>query len=216
MAGKREQNKKRTQAQKKQKAKDAAAICGGKKRDGETCKRTAGWATDHPGHGRCKHHTGSTWNGKVSAAGTAIRLTEPIRITPAQGLLGVLHLSAGRLAYVNERVAQLNEEDLFLDREVDPITGTSKKVPHYLLAFQTQLLHEVAKFSKLAADMGIAERSQQLREHQTAMVQNLIEAVCKDLDLTAAQRKEVGPAIRRQLTLVQDNSVEPTPIEQGK
>src|SRR5256885_2944357 len=81
--------------------------CGAKKRDGSHCARSAGWGTNHPGRGRCKHHTGSTYKGEVAAAASAIGLTRPLHITPAQGLLGVLHLAAGQLAYVNERVAEI-------------------------------------------------------------------------------------------------------------
>jgi hypothetical protein len=39
--------------------------CGGTKRAGGACTRPAGWGTDHPGHGRCKLHGGSTPSGRV-------------------------------------------------------------------------------------------------------------------------------------------------------
>lgn len=33
--------------------------CGGKTRSGTSCRRPAGWGTDHPGEGKCKLHGGS-------------------------------------------------------------------------------------------------------------------------------------------------------------
>lgn len=33
-------------------------ICGAKTRNGEPCKRPAGWGTSHTGEGRCKQHGG--------------------------------------------------------------------------------------------------------------------------------------------------------------
>jgi uncharacterized protein YjcR len=35
-------------------------ICGASNRDDEPCGLPAGWGTDHPGEGRCKHHGGAS------------------------------------------------------------------------------------------------------------------------------------------------------------
>lgn len=191
----------------------ANGYCGAKKRNGLPCGRSAGWGTDHPGHGSCKHHAGSTYQGRVGSAGEAIRLTRPLPITPSQGLLGVLHLAAGQLAYVNERVSEIEESDMFLAREVDPVTGVAKMVPHYWIEFQLRIQDRVAKYSKLAADVGIAERAQTLREAQTMMMKNLIEAVMGDIGLSPEQKAAVGPSIRKHLTLLQGGTVEGEAIE---
>lgn len=37
----------------------ADEICGADNRDGDPCGLPAGWGTDHPGEGRCKHHGGN-------------------------------------------------------------------------------------------------------------------------------------------------------------
>lgn len=34
-------------------------ICGAENNDGDPCGLPAGWGTEHPGEGRCKHHGGS-------------------------------------------------------------------------------------------------------------------------------------------------------------
>lgn len=58
----------------------------------------------------------------------------------------------------------------------------------------------------LAADAGVAEREQQLAESQTEVVADLLEKVVGSLDLTSEQREELGPSIRRHLSLVEDDT----------
>jgi len=58
----------------------------------------------------------------------------------------------------------------------------------------------------LAADAGVAEREQQLAESQTDVVADLLEKVVGSLDLTSEQREELGPSIRRHLSLVEDDT----------
>lgn len=38
---------------------DRADTCGAETRGGTPCELPAGWGTDHPGEGRCKHHGGA-------------------------------------------------------------------------------------------------------------------------------------------------------------
>jgi len=43
--------------------KDANEYCNARKTDGSGyCKHTAGWGTDHTGHGRCRYHGGNVPN----------------------------------------------------------------------------------------------------------------------------------------------------------
>src|SRR5690349_3505226 len=41
-------------------------ICGAKNRQGQPCKRPAGWGTDHVGSGKCKLHGGASLKGMAS------------------------------------------------------------------------------------------------------------------------------------------------------
>jgi hypothetical protein len=47
-------------------------ICGASNRDDEPCGLPAGWGTDHPGEGRCKHHGGAS-SGAPEGNGNAAR-----------------------------------------------------------------------------------------------------------------------------------------------
>ncbi len=61
---------------------DDPETCGAKTRDGDPCKRPAGWGTDHTGEGKCKQHGGAGGapegeaNGSHSHGGFAEKLDE--------------------------------------------------------------------------------------------------------------------------------------------
>jgi len=87
-----------------------------------------------------------------------------------------------------------------------PTEGVFKLIPHHWLKLQRDVMNDVARYAKLAADAGVAEREQQLAESQTEIVADLLEKVVGSLDLTSEQREELGPSIRRHLSLVEDDA----------
>lgn len=181
--------RKRQEAERKLAAEASLVYCGANKRNGKPCKREAGWGTSHPGSGRCKMHGGATSNGAVAAAKeVTVGMATPIEVTPGQALAGVLHLAAGQLAYATWQVAKLKESEIMQDHGIHP-----------WVRFQRNLMIDVAKIGKLAADAGIDERMASLAEAQTAMVAKLIEDVCEDIKITTEQKKALGPALRARL-----------------
>lgn len=122
-------------------------------------------------------------------------MATPIAVNPGQAILGVLHLAAGQLAYCTAQVGGLSEEQMFE-------MSDAGAVPNRWVRLQLSIMDRIKQYSRAAADMGINERQMQLAEQQTAMVGTMMEAVMNDLELTPAQRKEVGPAIRRSLPLL--------------
>lgn len=125
-------------------------------------------------------------------------MAKPIPVGPDQALTAVLYLAVGQLVYSTERVNQLSEEELF-SRAYHPASETFTMVPHHWLSLQRMCMADLAKFSKMCADADINERGQVLAEQQTAMVAEVLERVVGSLELTAAQRSQLGPAIRREL-----------------
>jgi hypothetical protein len=102
------------------------ARCGRPKRQGEgNCKREAGWGTEHKGWGPCRQHGGALPN--VVAASLARRdealarelVTTyglPIETTPEEALLDEVKRSAGHVAYLAERVRELDADTLVWGR----------------------------------------------------------------------------------------------------
>lgn len=115
-----------------------------------------------------------------------------IPVTPAQGITTVLALAAGQLAYCTAMVGGLSEEQMFESTDAGA-------VPNRWVRLQLSIMDRVKQYSRAAADMGIQERQTQLAELQTEMIGGVLERVMNSLELTRKQRKEVGPAIRREL-----------------
>jgi hypothetical protein len=201
LASKRDKNAKRKADAEAQAKRDSAATCGAAKRNGEPCGRDAGWGTDHPGTGRCKMHTGSTRAGQIAAATQELGMAKPANITPGQALQGVMTLAAGQLLFATDKVSALDEDKLFVKgNKLD--SGAFEMIPHKWVELQRQCMDRLAKYAKLAADAGIAERQTQLQETQMQLITQLMEAVFDEIGLSKRQRAAVGPAIRRHLTLL--------------
>lgn len=167
-------------------------VCGRAKTSGEPCTQEAGKGTDHVGEGACRWHEDRKPQGVVA---TAHKLGIIAAVTPAEAIQGVLNLSAGQLAFVNAEVAALNDEDIWV--------GESEEKLNKYLRWQERLMDKVAKYAQTAASMGVAEREQALKEAQTAIFAAILERIVSDLKLSPAQKKALGPAIRKHLAPVQ-------------
>jgi len=98
-----------------------------------------------------------------------------------------VHLAAGYIQFLTDAVSELDDaKDLSIeDRAILRMWNDERKLG--------------PQIAKMAADMGVSERLTELAENQTAMIAKVIEAMAGDLGLTQSQRKELGPALRRQL-----------------
>jgi hypothetical protein len=110
-------------------------------------------------------------------------------------------LAAGQLLFATDKVSALDEDKLFVKgNKLD--SGAFEMIPHKWVELQRQCMDRLAKYAKLAADAGIAERQTQLQETQMQLITQLMEAVFDEIGLSKRQRAAVGPAIRRHLTLL--------------
>jgi len=170
------------------------ALCGAQRRRADaTCRRPAGWGTDHPGVGRCKLHGGSTPSHKANAARKATdtearamlaRLGEPDPLgDPVEELL---RLGAEVRAYqevLRERIAELRE---FSKDDVALIDRERAAVRLYGEALDRshRVLGDLVKFN-------LDERLVRVRETQAAA---LVVALCHvlahaDLALDPARQR---------------------------
>jgi hypothetical protein len=122
-----------------------------------------------------------------------------IQVTPGQAVQAVLNVAAGQFAYATAMVGGLDEAQMF----EETIAGA---VPNRWVRLQMNIMDKLSKYSRAASDMGISERQMQLAEQQTAMMGKLLEAVMDKIDLTPAQRKQVGPAIRESMPALMQSS----------
>ncbi len=168
---------------------DHRPMCGAKKKDGTTCRAFAGLGTDHTGVGVCKFHGGSTRNHRTKAEREMVKregttLGEAIDVTPDQAVTGLLRQAAGMVAVLTARLEELGELD-----------------PAVLVVFNSER-DRLARFAKVASDMGIEGRKLNVAEAQTAMMGRFVEGVLSRVELTQEQRKAIGPAVRAELETI--------------
>lgn len=86
--------------------------CGSRKRQGDgTCALPAGWGTDHPGTGSCKHHGGSTRNHRKAAVEAQARAElARLDVPPVDDPLSELARITGQvIAWKDAIAAKVNE-----------------------------------------------------------------------------------------------------------
>jgi hypothetical protein len=198
-------------------------LCGGRRRDGSgnTCRRPAGWGTDHVGIGACKLHGGATPNaGKAAQREQARRDVEryggSLEVDPQTALLQEVHRSAAAVEYCRQRVNDLDEEDLAwgVVEETDrPATygsegqqtggGTEvkrKAVPNVWVTMYRDERRHLAQVSKAAIDAGCAQSLvdvfKQTASTYVSLVARVLDRVVLGLDLSEDQRTRAAELVR--------------------
>ena len=199
--------------------KKVKTYCGGKKRQGEgTCTRPPGWGTTHAGIGACKLHGGSTPNAVIHAQRVVAQRTidaayvnaygRPRFIDPAEGLIEEYWRSAGIVAGLETRVAEIPADDLvwgvtestnFAGGEDDegrpsgPIVK-SKAAPNIWLRLFNEERDRFAKLGLEIARLGLeARRDEYIRAQVDAFAAVLLHA---DLGLSERQRATAARLLR--------------------
>jgi hypothetical protein len=111
-------------------------------------------------------------------------------------MAGVINLQAGDMAALGIAIRELEDD--------------STPEGQALVRLYTQEKERAARIAKLAHDMGVDERLIVLAEQQTSLVADLIEAIANDIKLTDAQKRALGPAIRRQMAVIEGTAQEST------
>lgn len=122
----------------------------------------------------------------------------PIDTSPTEALLEEVKWTAGHVAWLRERVAELEPEALTwgkteeVDKGSGEFTGTdithAAKAPVLVQLYQQERAHLIA-VCKTAITTGIEERRVKLAEQQGALLAGVVRAILADLDLTPAQSK---------------------------
>lgn len=191
-------------------------VCGAKKNKGvDLCSLPAGYGTDHLGFGPCKHHMGSTPNGRKSAAierGEELMVFygKPLDTNPIEALLDEVKTTAGHKAWLAAEIAKV---DIELVSAQGRVTGLPPEVEGLLRLYQWERDHLV-NTAKKCLDAGINERLVQIAEHQGTKLADAIDTILAGLQLTAAQRALVPglvPGVLRGLVGSQPRLIEGIP-----
>lgn len=192
--------------------------CGSRKKQGEgTCTRPAGWGTNHPGWGCCKLHGGCTQTVAEGAAREQIKAAVvtyglPVDIDPTEALLQEVRHTAGHVAWLRQRIAELEQEALIWNRaeevektatEFPGIDVTSKAAPHVWIDLYHRERKHLIDVCKAAIAAGIEERRVRIAEAQGNLLADVIRGILSDLQLTPEQQArvpEVVPARLREMS----------------
>lgn len=169
-------------------AKYGRAECGATKRNGEPCKLPAGHGTPSK-FGRCKLHGGATPSHvkharKLEASAAVQTFGLPREVDPEVALLEEIHRTAGHVAWLGQKVASLDEDEV------------ASTVWHEIYA---QERGHLARVAKGAIDAGLAERRVRIAEAQGQMFANALTGILRDLQLSPLQQEMAGIVVRRHL-----------------
>jgi hypothetical protein len=189
------------------------ALCGAKnKRAGEigntgkvvpeTCRKQAGWGTDHPGHGRCRLHGGST---PAQKKGVAVEVAKeavavfglPRDIDPHAALLEELCRTAGHVSWLGEQVQSLEEGEMYgpVGSETYP-----RAEPHvWIRLYQGERKH-LTDVAAACVKAGIEERRVTLAEQQGMMIAQVLRGVLGELGIAFEQAQ---PLLRKHLAVME-------------
>lgn len=180
--------------------------CGARKKNGDPCGRPAGWGTPNK-TGSCKLHGGATPNARkhaqrLEAEQAVTTYGLPREIDPHTALLEELHRTAGHVAWLGRKVADLEDDQLH-----GPVGGSQfgfpKEEPHvWVRLYQEERAH-FARIAKTCHDVGIEERRVHLAEQQGELMAQVIDGILNDLGVR--DRPEVPGVVRRHLTLVAED-----------
>lgn len=199
--------------------------CGANNKQGSgTCKKTAGWGTDHPGSGHCRLHGGNSPGGIMYAARdqmlqqTAGGFSGEIDMEPHEGLLYCVRKAAQHVAYSESQCAQLRSE-----QEMIAIVDTAEKT--YMtdngevtyherrekslaelnawVRVNMEALDRLARFSKMAIDAGVEERKVALAERMGLELSDVLSRILQRLGLTDRQRAIAPEIVREELEVLE-------------
>jgi len=198
---------------------DENRYCGARKKqqspdgDGqETCRRPAGWGTDHVGDGRCKLHGGSTRNGKRAAMTERVHKARdtfglPVEIDPTEALLQEVYRTQGHVMWLGLQVQQLRKGDVawgitkLKHGGDDHGTTYEAKVNAFVSLYQAERKHLVA-VTKAAIDAGVEEKRLSLEQHRAELVVEMLGSIFDNLDLTPEQGAKLDELVPRALTAI--------------
>lgn len=191
-------------------------ICGAKNKQAKPCG-----LSPVPGATRCGRHGGKAPQVKAAAERrlaeqeaqkimtNAVRtLGLPIDIDPGKALLDEIHWTAGHVAWLRDKVQELEDEELVWGKTqhedgvgpqgiVDVTTEKAGASVWYELYMKER--DHLAKVCSLALRAGIEERKVKLAESQGLLVADVIRRILGALGLTPEQQQLVPEIVPREL-----------------
>jgi hypothetical protein len=184
--------------------------CGGQRRSkdgkGKLCLKPAGFGTSHPGIGYCKYHSGSAPTANISAIKETARLMgAPREMNAVEAIVWCIKITAGEVEWLTERMGEIPQEEWY---EFTPLG----KQMHVLARERRDRVELLAKLSKDALSLGLAERAIRMAENYGNTIARLLQGLMGDLKLSK-QQLAMAPAIIRKHLMLMESNTSPADIE---
>jgi hypothetical protein len=143
----------------------------------------------------------------------------PADVSPEDALANAMRIAAGEVAYCTQQIARLSDDELF-ERPTRTVyaempSGSWEMVSEVRDAevitrwhqLRTSAMDRMARYAKMALDVGLEDRQLAIHEKQAAVIARFFEAVMNEVELTDEQRKMLGPTMRRHLELIEGTAI---------
>ena len=183
---------------------------------GEPCLLAAGWGTPHVGMGRCKNHGGlnpshtrSLFKKKAERDMLERKAVfgESIEVSPEDAIMQELWRTNGSVEWYRQRIEQITEMSRDPEANQDEAIMQYTKLgmtPSVWVSLYNEERDRLAAVAKVAAGMGVAERSIRIVEEQGRMLATVIQTLMVHplLALTPMQQINAKDAVREILATV--------------
>lgn len=186
---------------------ESGRFCGSRRnKEPGTCRRPAGWATPHPGTGRCKFHGGRSPGAikagqRLAAERAVATFGLPISIPPDEALAQELARTVGAVGWLEALIRQQDPSALVwgpaekVRRGSGEFPGTDVKFAAapsvWLTIFQSERKH-LLDVARSMTSLGIeAGRLDFARNQMAPQIALVIENLVARLNLTAEQRADL-------------------------
>jgi hypothetical protein len=192
---------------------DKPKCAGMSKQTGKRCKRDPAIGLD-----KCAIHCGLSKAERDRIAAEYLAMQEarravityglPRDISPGDALLEEVRYTAGHVAWLRERIRELEDRDLIwgvteqVEKNATEFEGTDTTEaakPNVWLDLYYRERKHLVDVAKAAIAAGIEERKVRLAEQQGALVAMVIRGILADLKLTPDQRELVAEVVPRRL-----------------
>jgi hypothetical protein len=190
------------------------------------CRAPKGSGTDHPGHGRCRHHGGNTPSGRqhghkeaAQAAMSTFGIGDAGTDDPIGALMGVLRHATAAAAFCEAQIAALEPDQLIrgtrsVRRTVTPGAGpnggdtvTTVTEAGTLISPWLDLLarqqDRVTKVSAVLLQHGVDQLALQIEQQAVTDLVAVIRGILDDLHLSSEQQALVPDVVPTRLRALQ-------------
>lgn len=223
----------------------AEEMCGETTKAGEPCLLKPGQGTDHTGVGPCVYHGGDVWEpapgtplrgskakqGRQSGKAYAERMARPslemlvgfrVEVDPHEAMLMCINIASAEVTFYTSQIAMLEADEIIgrpkqemLDKEGRVHDLQQPIALNIWIEARNRGMERLAKFCKMAMDIGLQERQVQAAERYGLAIARMVEGILGEIGLTKEQQLLAPTIVRKHLALASTGAPVPATPSDG-